>query len=268
MTFTNCKRPQSLISVITIFVLFLMKQRLLRNRNPKLDLVKARLLEIMKLMLIEWSDWLFLVLDIRFIVVHAQLPDLIQVCEVSYSMWTVSLSPGLNSFRHQHAWYSPPPRRRVVRPLLWNHSLAHFTKRQLFRVRSHWALAMLFALAGIARNGYSTHSLGKFSTHFCIAYGNAIVKSSVWTELNSWSLPPTNEVWGKVIFSQACVRHSVHRKVSVWCHFLSDCLVPYSLWGSLSLAPNSFQGVSVQGRGLCPGQGVSVQGFSVWRIFI
>ena len=55
-------------------------------------------------------------------------------------------------------------------------------------------------------------------------------------------LPPANEVWGKVIFSQACVSHSVHRRVPVWCHFLSGCLVPCSLWGS----------VSVQ-RGLCPG---------------
>ena len=24
-------------------------------------------------------------------------------------------------------------------------------------------------------------------------------------------LPPTNEVWGKVIFSEACVKNSVHR---------------------------------------------------------
>ena len=37
------------------------------------------------------------------------------------------------------------------------------------RVRSHWALAMLLALAAITKNGYSTHSLAKLSTHFCIA---------------------------------------------------------------------------------------------------
>ena len=121
-----------------------------------------------------------------------------------------------------------------------------FHQTPTLRVHSHWALAMLFALAGIARNGYCTHSLGKFSTHFCIAYGNAIVKSSVWTELNSWLLPPTNEVWGKVIFSQACVGHSVHREgISVWCHFLSGCLVLCSFQGFLSLVPYSYKGVSV-----------------------
>ena len=29
--------------------------------------------------------------------------------------------------------------------------------------------------------------------------------------VKSYSLPPANEVWGKVIFSQACVKNSVHR---------------------------------------------------------
>ena len=29
-------------------------------------------------------------------------------------------------------------------------------------------------------------------------------------------LPPTNEVWGKVIFSQACVKKSFHRGCLVW----------------------------------------------------
>ena len=43
---------------------------------------------------------------------------------------------------------------------------------------------MQLALAGIAKNGYSTHSLAKFSTQFCITNTNAIAKSSVWTELN------------------------------------------------------------------------------------
>ena len=47
------------------------------------------------------------------------------------------------------------------------------------RVPSHWALA------GIAKNRYSTHSLAKLSTHFCIANANAIAKSSVWTELKT-----------------------------------------------------------------------------------
>ena len=29
--------------------------------------------------------------------------------------------------------------------------------------------------------------------------------------LTVWLLPPANEVWGKVIFSEACVKNSVHR---------------------------------------------------------
>ena len=53
------------------------------------------------------------------------------------------------------------------------------------RVRSHWALTMLLALAGIAKNGYSTHFLAKFSTLFCIAKANGFGKSSVWTELKA-----------------------------------------------------------------------------------
>ena len=47
---------------------------------------------------------------------------------------------------------------------------------------SHWALAMLLALAGNAKNGYSIHSLAKFSTHFCITNANAIAKSPAWTD--------------------------------------------------------------------------------------
>ena len=31
-------------------------------------------------------------------------------------------------------------------------------------------------------------------------------------------LPPTNEVWGKVIFSVACIKNSVHRGVSASVH--------------------------------------------------
>ena len=31
------------------------------------------------------------------------------------------------------------------------------------------------------------------------------------TKLGAMFLPPPNEVWGKVIFSQACVKNSVHR---------------------------------------------------------
>ena len=46
------------------------------------------------------------------------------------------------------------------------------------RMGSHLALAML--LVGIAQNdGYSTHSLAKFSTNFCFANTDTIAKSSV-----------------------------------------------------------------------------------------
>ena len=63
---------------------------------------------------------------------------------------------------------------------------------------------------------------------------------------NLSSLPPENEVWDKVMFSQACVSHSVQGgEVSVWCHFLSDCLVTCSLWG------DSVSGPIFILRGLC-----------------
>ena len=98
-------------------------------------------------------------------------------------------------------------------------------------------------------------------------------------------LPPANEFWGKVMFLHVSVSHSVHMGVSVWCHFLSGCLVTCPFWGSLSLVPCSFWGSlslvpcplwgslfgglclgrSLSG-GLCPRvsvKGVSVQGVSV-----
>ena len=65
-------------------------------------------------------------------------------------------------------------------------------------------------------------------------------------------LPPANEVWGKVIFSVVFVILSMG--VSVWCHFLSSCLVPCSFWGSsLLLVPCYLQGVSVRGVSFCQG---------------
>ena len=43
-------------------------------------------------------------------------------------------------------------------------------------------------------------------------------------------LPPANEVWGKVIFSETSVILSIWGgEFSVWCHFLSGCMVPCSL---------------------------------------
>ena len=65
------------------------------------------------------------------------------------------------------------------------HTIPKYHRYQVLRVRSHWALVMQLALAGITKNGYSTHSLAKFSTHFCIANTNAIAKSSVWMELDA-----------------------------------------------------------------------------------
>ena len=93
-------------------------------------------------------------------------------------------------------------------------------------------------------------------------------------------LLPTNQVWGKVIFSQACASHSVHRGslydvtscLAAWFHVPSGgslFLVPYSYWGLCQgglcqggLCLGSLcRRVSVQG-GLCP-RGVSVQGGSL-----
>ena len=69
----------------------------------------------------------------------------------------------------------------------------------------------------------------------------AIRFMSLSIRLCSWRfLTPANEVWGKVIFSQACVSHSVH------------CDTGGSLSGDL------YPGVSVQEGGL--GQGGYMQG--------
>ena len=81
-------------------------------------------------------------------------------------------------------------------------------------------------------------------------------------------LPPASEVWARVIFSEACGSHSVHRGSL---YDVNSCLAAWfhvPSWGSPSLVPSFSQGslsrvVSVQG-GLCPGWSlsrvVSVQG--------
>ena len=58
----------------------------------------------------------------------------------------------------------------------------------------------------------------------------------VFVHARKRSLPPANEVWGKVIFSEACVKNSVHRGVPGWgvsapggVPGLGGCLV----WGGL-----------------------------------
>ena len=69
----------------------------------------------------------------------------------------------------------------------------------------------------------------------------------------------TNEVWGKVMFLHMSVILSTGEG-PVLCYFLSGCLVPCSFQGV------SVQEISIQGRGLCPGEGslsrggISVQG--------
>ena len=70
-------------------------------------------------------------------------------------------------------------------------------------------------------------------------------------------IPPPNEVWGKVMLFTCLSFCPRGEGVSVWCHFLSGCLVSCSFpRGSLSPVPCSFQGVSVKGGlclgGLCP----------------
>ena len=85
-----------------------------------------------------------------------------------------------------------------------------------------------------------------FRIHFCsvrkrkwILIRKGLVNRCVTQQFQCffWYLPPANEVWGKVIFSQVFFHP---RGVSVWCHFLSGYLFSCSFWG-----------VSVQG-GLCP----------------
>ena len=71
-------------------------------------------------------------------------------------------------------------------------------------------------------------------------------------------LPPVNEVWGKVMFLHMSVilstggsLHDVPSCLAAWSHVTS--------WGSLSLVPCSFQGVSVPDPMFVP-DGVSVKG--------
>ena len=78
----------------------------------------------------------------------------------------------------------------------------------------------------------------------------AITRSDVMVTSQPWPqaslLPPTNEIWGKVIFSQTCVRLSTGR---------SAVSLGLCLGGGWSLFRwVCVQGmVSVQGAGLCPG---------------
>ena len=60
-------------------------------------------------------------------------------------------------------------------------------------------------------------------------------KGSQYYKLKIVLLPPTNEVWGKVIFSEACVKNSVHRG-GVWSGGVPDPKGDaLSGWGGLVL---------------------------------
>ena len=81
----------------------------------------------------------------------------------------------------------------------------------------------------------------------------ACLFSKVLKRLTPWSLPPANKIWGKVIFSEARVSHSVGG-VSLY-----KMSLPVWLPGPMFLL-----GVSVQGEGsLSSGDGGLCLGVSV-----
>ena len=122
-------------------------------------------------------------------------------------------------------------------------------------------------------------------------------------DLYSVLLPPTNKVWGKVIFSEEGVSHSVHRAslydvtscMDAWSHIPSRgslSLAACSFWGSVSggsllgglclgwsLSGGlclegslsrcwSLSGVLCQGRSLCPGEGSLSKGSLSRRVSV
>ena len=99
-----------------------------------------------------------------------------------------------------------------------------------------------------------------FRIHFCsvrkrkwILIRKGLVNRCVTQQFQCffWYLPPANEVWGKVIFSQVFFHPRgggglCMMSLPVWLSVLM-----FLLGGSLTRVPCSFWGVSVQG-GLCP----------------
>ena len=91
-------------------------------------------------------------------------------------------------------------------------------------------------------------------------------------------LPLANEVAGRQCFYTCLSVILFFGGVSVWCHFLSDCLVPCSFWRVTVPGPMFLLGASVKG-GLCEGgflwrgslwkggfvKGVSVKGGNLWK---
>ena len=95
-----------------------------------------------------------------------------------------------------------------------------------------------------------THQCSKFKPTNIVALGFICLDSSIQGHL----LPPTNEVWDKVIFLHLSVSHSVHRGLCMNSRpvrlpgpmfLLGGLCLGVSVWGV------SVQRASVQGGGLC-----------------
>ena len=98
----------------------------------------------------------------------------------------------------------------------------------------------------------SSHVLRTFNKTTITVAWRDIHAGRKWTQKQIF-LPPAIEVWGKVIFSEACV--ILFTWACEWCHFLSDYLVPCSFWEGGLCAWSHVP----WGGGLCPG-GVSIEG--------
>ena len=72
------------------------------------------------------------------------------------------------------------------------------------------------------------------------------------------SLPPANEVWGKVIFSEACVKNSVHMG--------GGCLVPGDGVPVSGRVPGP-RGMSAPGGGVCSHEGAWSRGGVCSRVW-
>ena len=70
-------------------------------------------------------------------------------------------------------------------------------------------------------------------------------------ELNGNFLPPANEVWGKVKFSEACVTHSVHKGGCAWQWGMAGgvCGRGHAWWGCVAEGVRG-KGPAWQGEGM------------------
>ena len=89
--------------------------------------------------------------------------------------------------------------------------------------------------------------------------GTILVKSFVFSRF----LPPANELWGKVIFSEACVENSVHKGWRGWVSAAGEVSalgeVPGPGWGVCFQGIACSQGCLLPERGACLGGGVCSQ---------